>query len=105
MSEQEQQTPGPWRLIAAQVLAPGASDFLITDAGGNDGLHIAEVFQYQSHESPNGPAEANARLIAASPQLLRALEDVVAQRGDWLGAANSALAQARPIVAGQEAEK
>ena len=50
-------------------------------------------------------AMADARLIVAAPQLLRALEDVVAQRGDWLGAANSAIAQARPSVAGKEAGK
>jgi hypothetical protein len=47
-------------------------DYLIHSG---DGLHIAEVFHYQANAFPNGPAEANAKLIAQAPNLLAALKD------------------------------
>ncbi len=66
-------TPGPWHSIKAASGRAGNQaerDYLIhTD----DNCHVAEVFQYQSTSIPDGPSEANARLIAAAPDLLGAL--------------------------------
>lgn len=70
-------TPGPWYMTPARKPVPaGGSDFLIHTAGGGaDNGHIAEVFQYQDRDHQDGPAEANACLIAAAPALLEALEE------------------------------
>ena len=79
MNEQEQHTPGPWSLTAGEG-AEGI-DFRIHAAGGAaTGLHIAEVFQYQNDDNTNGPAEANAHLIAAAPEMLKALRRIGAER-------------------------
>ena len=64
-----QHTPGPWHLseCAGQT----------TDAGicAESGLHITDVGGYGMRDDQN---EANARLIAAAPELLAALECLVA---------------------------
>lgn len=51
-------------------------DRLICVRVGDEKLHIAEVYQYQNHNNreANGTAIANARLIAAAPDLLAACE-------------------------------
>ncbi len=73
-------TPGPWKI--RKPLHPDQrqiEDRLIS-AGNN--IHIAEVYQYQNHDNreANGTALANARLIAAAPELLEACKRVQ----DWL---------------------
>ena len=62
-------TPGPWELRGSR---------LVTDPHG---VVIAE------HISANGPGtpEANARLIAAAPELLEALENLLAAQVDPMG--------------------
>ena len=61
-----QHTPAPWK-IDAECSAVG-NNFCIHDTVDN--LHIAETLQIF------GQDEANARLIAAAPELLEALEIV-----------------------------
>ena len=68
-------TPGPY--IMAKSKSPDLrqrEDYLIHT---EDGLHIAEVFQYQNHENKNGPSEANSKFIVkacnAHDDLLEAL--------------------------------
>ena len=88
-------TPGPWDVVedASDFEASGIKqsypvvyiipakkrNSAITELMGASAGNLDEI-------------RANARLIAGAPQLLRALEDVAAQRGDWLGAANAAIA-------------
>lgn len=65
-----QHTPGPWREFrdndSHDVIAP-------------DGTHIAGM-------EPGPQQDGNARIIAAAPDMLAALEHIAAretQRGDW----------------------
>ncbi len=70
-------TPGPWIIHKPQRnFVPGQKDDrLICD---EEESHIAEVFQYQSDENQDGPSIANAHLISAAPDMLEALEHLVA---------------------------
>ena len=77
----KQHTPGPWHVEPS----PDRVHFDIRA----DGVHVP-------HGS--GKGEANARLIAAAPDLLAALEDVVAS-----AQANCSGSLANAITAGQEA--
>lgn len=70
MNTQNTHTPGPWKahpspLDSAQVPC-------IT---GPDGWNIATCTHWENHDRPT--ENANARLIAASPALLEALEKFV----------------------------
>ena len=58
-------TPGPWKIVRAVI---SAEDYAIV-AGGI----IAEVF-HRIDDETFADAEANARLIAAAPVMLEALE-------------------------------
>ena len=84
-------TPGPWDIYDGH---DGQLGHYNIDAAGAHGAAKQVIAVTIDHREVDA---ANARLIAAAPQLLRALEDVAAQRGDWLGAANSAIAQAREV--------
>ncbi len=66
-------TPGPWEYNAPRFPEASGSVFSIDTNGdlqARDYWTVAEVF----HRSPN--SEANARLIAAAPDLLAALEKI-----------------------------
>ena len=66
-----QHTPGPWTHKATASLGPQYAVYGESDRTGRD---VAVVYN-------NGnEAEANARLIAAAPELLEALE----KAADWL---------------------
>ena len=90
---QAQHTPGPWRLNAGnETLVMGSNQRPIARAecGGIAGIGLAE-------------AEANARLIAAAPDLLAALEEMAAVFGWQSPNANptvdAAIAAARALLA------
>lgn len=61
-------TPGPWRYVRANP-SPTTGEHLI--AGSKPG-YLAEV-----RDCGSGDVRANARLIAAAPELLKAAEDFV----------------------------
>ena len=68
-------TPGPWKVVKPNNPGPQQeNDRLIAT---KDKKHVAEIFQYQNHKNQNGPSLANARLIAAAPELLEALKNMV----------------------------
>ncbi len=77
-------TPGPWEILEGgnfiRVGARGYSDW--TDRHGYLGgpLAIADVEYRASNDYSDTPelARANAQLIAASPDMLEALKDLVA---------------------------
>lgn len=61
-------TPGPWS-IQRQNPSPTTGEWMV--AGKSPG-YLAEV-----RDCGSGPVEANARLIAAAPDLLEALEALI----------------------------
>lgn len=69
-------TPGPWRYVRGNG-SPTTGQHMI--AGAKPG-YLAEV-----RDCGSGNVEANARLIAAAPELLEALQLVVdtAENGGW----------------------
>lgn len=77
-----QHTPGPWHVVTCVEDDPTTR--YIDDAPGEDGergYYLAEVEHYDLQE-----LEANARLIAAAPELLEALERIVSINGSTKGA-------------------
>lgn len=74
--EQIKHTPGEWTVIKPEEFdANQVEDRLVV----RENEHIAEVFQYRNEQNHNadGVALANARLIAAAPELLGALKMIV----------------------------
>ena len=63
-------TKGPWRAHVAHANLVTHSDFVCTESG----LHVCDVASYG--ESPD-KRNANARLIAAAPDLLAVLKSLV----------------------------
>ena len=80
-------TPGPWEAISNLVRTRCTSD-------GNGGFLIAEC-------PPNiGDRLENARLIAAAPDMLKALQEIVAAAdGDGWSQLDATLAKARAAIA------
>ncbi|GGD58701.1 hypothetical protein [Croceicoccus mobilis] len=80
-------TPGPWSLDENDIRDEAQA--VLTDRFGGT---VADVFTGHRH----GECEANARLIAAAPELLDALEYLVSLGGgDCLDMARDAIAKAR----------
>lgn len=84
MTEAVKHTPGPWRVEEGTTLIWGDCNPDDTTTYGM-GYPIAECRMTPSASWARGPkkyeeAEANTRLIAAAPDLLRAAELIV----DWL---------------------
>lgn len=61
-------TPGPWTIDA---YAEGKHDYLVTHSSGGLRSHIARLYD-SALCNEHGATEANARLIAAAPDLLAA---------------------------------
>jgi hypothetical protein len=84
-------TPGPWR-AARQNPSPTTGEWMI--AGGKPG-YLAEV-----RDCGSGDVGANARLIAAAPDLLEALQWAIDQLPDDLDLDHrEAMATARAAIA------
>jgi hypothetical protein len=74
-------TPGPWRTLAKnprKIVTAETRHTIVascyTDASNGPGLRTKQ----SAGSPPREDAEANARLIAAAPELLAALEDCIA---------------------------
>lgn len=79
-------TPGPWK--------HGKS------AGGKWGVWVTENwYGVLDNTAPGIDAKANARLIAAAPDLLKDLEDLVSTLGTHLPYEHPALVNARATIA------
>lgn len=66
-------TPGPWFVWEGDVYAGSPT---VKQRGRLEG-HRAQVCTVEDYEAPKTVARANARLIAAAPDLLEALEGIV----------------------------
>lgn len=92
-------TPGPWTITGPGKYIPGFSDggdYAIEDAAGQI---IAEAI-HQVDRSEFRPAEANARLIAAAPEMLEALRRSLSWLSSYPGeGAMGCYDQARAAIA------
>lgn len=81
-------TPGPWRVGRA---GPN----LCPTVGTETGLMVAMVTHGEGH-----PTEANAKLIATAPELLAALQELVASEWEYMddGDLQHELAQGNEMV-------
>jgi hypothetical protein len=74
-------TPGPWTAKIEPSHYPGCDDTdlpaFVRDADGAVVAHVPESY------SVGKSYEANARLIAAAPDLLSILEDIEREIGHW----------------------
>lgn len=76
-------TPGPW--------FPTSDEHYVSPAA-NLGTLIAIL--HEAEEDGEAERRANARLIAAAPDLLEALKMCVIERSEWLSEARAAIAKA-----------
>ena len=89
-------TPGPWvaRMVDSQEWHIDSRHYAQTGAGTWSGLAVA----YGCDDMPDEGArvaEANARLIAAAPELLEALDLLLHDRTPWtVSCARAAIAKA-----------
>ena len=79
--EKQTHTPGPWRFDEKQI----HGDVMAFDPERSRAVCVAQIHNERTAGTPNEQARANARLIAAAPELLaelkKALEFVVATHG------------------------
>ena len=89
----EQHTPGPWKAVEAPYNPAG---WLWVQNG--PGALLADV-----HKNPNIPLDArnaNARLMAAAPELLEALQEIItAADGEGWSQLDAGFTKARAAVA------
>lgn len=85
MMAKTKHTPGPWHTDAGQSFYVFAHGSLMEQAGVNNGPFVC-----------NASTQANARLIAAAPELLDALAALLEDQRD---ASPPVLAQARAAIA------
>ncbi len=69
-------TPGPWRLDETFVDGQwgNPSHWVCEIVGPDNSRIVADIPEYRTYEEDAAELEANARLIAAAPELLEALE-------------------------------
>jgi hypothetical protein len=88
-------TPGPWAIDMDFLVAPDPT-------GTHFDLYIAEIVREdtEGRVPPDDEQEANARLIAAAPELLSALQNLVceAELGSPSGCRVAVLRRAREVV-------
>ena len=72
MKTDTKHTPGPWKAHVAHELLNVVADSVVSV----DGLHVADVASYGASVATRN---ANARLIAAAPELLAELHSVRVQ--------------------------
>ena len=72
MKTETKHTPGPWKAHVAHELLNVVADSVVSV----DGLHVADVASYGASVATRN---ANARLIAAAPELLAELHSVRVQ--------------------------
>ena len=84
----DKHTPGPWSLDLGNI-GIDIENHVSVDAPSHGGIaNVVWVMEEDALMGKNSPkCEANARLIAAAPDLLQAAKDVLSHKrgeGDWL---------------------
>lgn len=74
-----QHTPGPWKLGALDItpFGTGFSIGIDAESHGELALVVWQMEEDKIDDRPSLECEANAKLIAASPELLEALEALI----------------------------
>lgn len=82
MGEKQGHTPGPWSSEKLGELAPASERMVVADLGRNESgiRQIRSVARTLSHAGAD-EAFANARLIAAAPDLLAAAQQALSHCG------------------------
>jgi len=101
--DQVKHTPGPWEYDSNHSVVHGTPRYIKAPAGyegnqWNEVCHVQSFFNYDSREYLRSKIEANARLIAAAPELLEALIELSHQMKEMLafyGANVSAVSAAK----------
>lgn len=74
-------TPGPWAVKSPTHFVDGLAHMVVSDNPQEGYWHVAELGVHNGRAE----SEANARLIAAAPEMLDILESVIAVYGDNCG--------------------
>jgi hypothetical protein len=74
-------TPGPWKVVSSNQIGRASAEFYIWSAQGDQ---RSPAVAHVKH-STKRPTQANARLIAAAPEMLAALENALsdAEKGGF----------------------
>lgn len=91
-------TPGPW--MAEEVKTSIGRAFRINDKPGQDFDNVATIYDSHTWDNKKGPVqhEANARLIASAPELLVALEELLAAAEEDGGELNDPIEKAKAAI-------
>lgn len=89
-------TKGPWDVKRARFLSDGGYDYGIIATIDGTRRCIAETFEVIADGGRTAPAEANAHLIAAAPELYEALEKMV--RAAMYGSFNTVDSHPLPLA-------
>jgi hypothetical protein len=90
-----QHTPGPWRVGPRQDIPEGQHVLIMAGQGGSSwGVATVKLYDMRDAEIQS----ANARLIAAAPELLAALE-LMLNTYNWTGITSEAQRAARAALA------
>ena len=82
MKQKAAHTPAPWQI--EWNAAQGGEGHYITDS--KDMVELSRIAAVLFHDDADGETRANARLIAAAPQLLEALQTTAANLRSWKAA-------------------
>lgn len=79
MATETKHTPGPWAICtwASHMPLSGWPSEVCADDGEGDGATICMFYRVDLYDFDRAAVEANARLIAAAPDLLAALEEAI----------------------------
>lgn len=78
-------TPGPWRVESIKRNLSGTNPMFKQWRHTVETAHPNEKLQFQIVELFGKESEGNARLIAAAPELLEALENLLSGQIEWGG--------------------
>ena len=87
MEQKAAHTPAPW--LIEWNAAQGGEGHYITDS--KDMVELSRIAAVLFHDDADGETRANARLIAAAPQLLEALQTTAENLRSWKAANNSGI--------------
>jgi hypothetical protein len=86
MSAEQKHAPGPWAVI--ETICRNERTLGVSVDGGENGFPITPLARATPQDF------ADARLIAAAPDLLAACQDCVEGKGDWSALMFAAIAKA-----------